>query len=200
MNFTGTLDELHALTEIFIDKCYKPEKIPNTIIDMGANIGLATIWLKLNYPNTKIHAYEPNPEIFNVLKSNISNLNNVYLYNLAISDTDNEKIEFNISKRSFSSSKFPIPNSNKIYVSATTIDNAINIVNEKVDLIKIDIEGAEFSAIKISNKINEVNEIIGEIHPEKANESSANIINKLEFSHKIKYIGTNKSLFHAIKK
>ena len=40
----------------------------DTIIDVGANIGLLGLTLSKKYKNIKIHAFEPMPEIFSVLK------------------------------------------------------------------------------------------------------------------------------------
>ena len=38
-----------------------------TIVDCGANIGLATLWFKQRYPRARILAFEPNPEAADVL-------------------------------------------------------------------------------------------------------------------------------------
>ena len=43
----------------------------DTIIDVGANIGLLGLTLSKKYKNIKIHAFEPMPEIFSVLKKNV---------------------------------------------------------------------------------------------------------------------------------
>ena len=43
-------------------------KESDTIIDVGANIGLLGLTLSKKYKNIKIHAFEPMPDIFSVLK------------------------------------------------------------------------------------------------------------------------------------
>jgi tRNA1(Val) A37 N6-methylase TrmN6 len=71
--------------EIFKKEIYKfktSNPIP-TIIDAGANIGLGIIYLKKQYPNAKIVAFEPDEKVFEVLELNIKsfNLTNVNLVN-----------------------------------------------------------------------------------------------------------------------
>lgn len=195
-NFIGTLDELHALTEIFIEECYKPKNAPKTIIDMGANIGLATIWFKLNYPESTIHAYEPNPEVYKVLKINSLQLSNVTVFNEGVSMYDSY-IEFNVGNRSFSSSIYPIINSKKIKIKSTSFDKTIERIGDNVDLIKMDIEGAEFSVIRLSKKLSSVKEIIGEVHPEKSGNDVNDLIKNLSKTHMVKSNNKEKSIFHA---
>lgn len=203
VSFTGTIDELHALTEIFIEKCYKPKNNPRVILDLGANIGIASIWFKLNYPESIIHAYEPNPEMYEILVNNISKFKNVYCFNKAISN-QRTKINFNISKRSFSSSVYSFNDSQKIIVDAVTIDDAIDKIGGSVDLMKIDIEGSEFTAIEVSKMMHKIEEIVGEIHPEKANKKIDDVnilIEKISNTHILDKMDNNtKSIFHAIRK
>ena len=42
------------------------------IIDCGANIGLATIWFAIHFPEAVIYAIEPNEENFEILRKNTS--------------------------------------------------------------------------------------------------------------------------------
>ncbi len=102
--FSGTLDEMHALTEIFIDRCYDPNtKNIKNVLDLGANIGLASIWFWLEFPGIIIHSYEPNPIVYELLKKNLTPLANTKIFNIAITK-DGSLVDFNISGRSFSSS------------------------------------------------------------------------------------------------
>lgn len=46
---------------------------PPVILDIGANCGAFSLWcLLVHWPKATIHAYEPNPEVFNYLKANCS--------------------------------------------------------------------------------------------------------------------------------
>src|SRR5215470_4715731 len=48
----------------------------NRILDVGANIGLFSLWARHSFPEAVVHAYEPNDQIFdyaiaNLIKANI---------------------------------------------------------------------------------------------------------------------------------
>src|SRR5688500_2363157 len=59
--------------EIFIEKIYKTENVRDcrTIMDAGANIGLAAAYFNSAYPGAHIICFEPNPEAFEFLKENM---------------------------------------------------------------------------------------------------------------------------------
>lgn len=200
VNFSGTLDEMHALVEIFIDRCYNP-KIDNVdnVLDLGANIGLATIWYSTEFPGCKIDAYEPNPDVYKILKVNTERLKNTRAFNMAISNRDSEKT-FYISNRSFSSSTHEIPSGKKHTVLTRSLDSAIDNLGAKIDVIKIDIEGEEYLALESAKKINEVNIILGESHPFKAGVEKDAMRKILIRTHKIyKEEEKDKSIFYAKK-
>lgn len=62
--------------EIFIDRTYTPGSFPTlptqpTIFDIGANIGLFTLFALDRWPDARVYAFEPVPEIFQVLRENL---------------------------------------------------------------------------------------------------------------------------------
>jgi FkbM family methyltransferase len=197
VSFRGTLDELHALTEIFVERCYDtPRQEATTILDLGANIGIASLWMHTEFPQAIIHSYEPDPEVFKVLKKNMDRILSAKAYNVAVADHIGT-LEFYSSERSFSSSIYSVPSSKKIKVATTTIDQAVLHIGGAVDILKIDIEGAEFSAFEVANNLRNVSYIIGEIHPEKAKRDTASLVNSLSKTHKIRNLGSDKTLFQA---
>lgn len=56
------------------------------IIDVGAHIGLATLYFKWLYPGAEIWALEPNPQLFALLEQNVSenHLEKVHPLNVAV--------------------------------------------------------------------------------------------------------------------
>ena len=66
----------------------------NTIIDIGANIGVFGLRLSHNFPKIHIHAFEPIPEIYSVLKKNIdlSNNSNFQAHMMGISNKEDELV------------------------------------------------------------------------------------------------------------
>lgn len=198
VRFLGTIDELHALTEIFVERCYDPHTSNvYKILDLGANIGLASVWIWIEFPECTVHAYEPNPEVFIILEKNLSPLPKTRVFNMAISD-NGPSIPFYLSSRSFSSSSYKIPRSKMITVKTKSLDQAIADLGTPVDMIKMDIEGAEFLVVKNSKNIGDVNVIVGEIHPEEAGDSKFfNLLSKHRVFGDPK---SSKSIFYAVRK
>jgi FkbM family methyltransferase len=65
----------YVYQEIFEDRVYFRHGITlndsETVFDIGANIGLFTMFVKENFKNIKVHAFEPSPTIFRLLKANV---------------------------------------------------------------------------------------------------------------------------------
>jgi FkbM family methyltransferase len=133
------------------------------IIDCGANIGLSIIYFKQLYPKAKILAFEPDQQIFNTLQKNINSfkLSEVTLYQEAIWKEDGEtefKIEGGFSGR------IPKPE-DTIDVVKVKARRLKNLLNQPVEFLKIDIEGAEYEVLKdCANFLGQVKNIFIEYH------------------------------------
>jgi FkbM family methyltransferase len=66
----------YVFHEIFEDCVYFRHGINllpgESIFDIGANIGLFTIYVKEHFKDLNVYAFEPSPEIFRVLKANVA--------------------------------------------------------------------------------------------------------------------------------
>jgi FkbM family methyltransferase len=169
-------EEYHLLKkEIFTNNCYYFDSdTPNPyIIDVGAYIGLSVLYFKREYPNSKITAFEPNPFTLELLKENIfnNNIEDVDIHNSAIWINDCNKNIFvdNTGYERFSVASF-LPKawssnveSSPIEVECEKLDPYLNNV---VDLLKLDIEGAEQKVLKsIQKYFIKIKNIIVEFHP-----------------------------------
>ena len=67
--------------------------LTNNILDIGSNIGLYSIAYSIIFPKSKVYSFEPSPEIFEVLSSNLNlnknNVQNIKPINIAISKSKN---------------------------------------------------------------------------------------------------------------
>jgi FkbM family methyltransferase len=146
-------------TEIYDNKLYDiPINNPQVIIDMGANTGLACHRYKKIYPDAKIMAYEPCAESYYILKRNVNHIKNVVSVNSAISNFDGyismKYIENNLCNE--------IKQGNDIQcISIKTL------VNEYIDLIKMDVEKSEYiilDTIIIEKLYNNIGNMVIEFH------------------------------------
>lgn len=77
--------------EIFVDECYLNYGIhlpPNAVVfDVGANIGLFSLYVKQKFPTSKLYAFEPIPAIYQLLCLNTAAFgNSMQTYNCALAD------------------------------------------------------------------------------------------------------------------
>lgn len=135
--------------EFFIDKIYDELNLKNLNIcfDIGSNVGLFTKYLKLNNCN-KILCFEPNKMAFNSLQKNLKDERDLKLFNLAVSH-NNESLRLYIDdNNSLISSAHDVRN-NYYDVETITLKDIFEKTNiQKVDFVKIDIEGMEFDLIE----------------------------------------------------
>src|SRR3989344_5317700 len=61
-----------VIKEVLVDRIYDVNlENPTNVIDIGAHIGLFSLFQKIKYPNANIIAYEPNIDTFRLLSFNI---------------------------------------------------------------------------------------------------------------------------------
>lgn len=175
--------------EIFInhDYCFFTENSSPFIIDCGSNIGMSVLYFKVMYPDSSIIAFEPDEDAYACLKHNVTEneLKNVDIYKKAVSMTDGE-IEFyyddeNPGSLFMSSIQDRLPKQKRV-VEATRLST---FIDKDVELLKIDVEGAEFAVIEEliqSGKISYIKQIIMEYHHHISEEEDvfSKMLHKLE--------------------
>jgi FkbM family methyltransferase len=81
----------YVYKEIFEDRVYFRHGITlrkgDCVFDVGANIGLFTLFVQEHFEDIVVHAFEPCPEIFSILEANVARYRDkVVAYPLGISD------------------------------------------------------------------------------------------------------------------
>ncbi len=134
------------------------------ILDVGANIGNHSLYFS-NF-SKQVFSYEPNPNTFELLKFNTKNLSNINVYNIGISNKNENKFlnesNFNIGDSAIVSSdeKKDIEKNNKTLheISSMKLDDLEHLSDEKISMIKIDVEQHEYEVMDGASNLIEKNQ------------------------------------------
>lgn len=156
--------------EVFVRQEYKialPEADP-VIIDCGANIGFATLYLKQHYPAARVTCFEPNPACFALLERHIADnhLTNVTAHQIACGKANGEISFFVNPGFSPLSSMFGSRSADAQEIKVK-LARLSDYLTGPVDLFKLDVEGAEwdiFEDLVTSGKIALIQRMIIEYH------------------------------------
>jgi FkbM family methyltransferase len=167
----GTTD-IDVYREIFVDQEHVIElpQSPETIIDAGANIGLSAVDFALRYPQARIIAIEPEMENFQLLRKNIASFQNIIPLQAALwsQETTLALVDPGAGAWGFQTVA-TAPAAERIQtVRAITIE-AIKATFQitRIDLLKLDIEGAEKEVFENSSSwLPAVRALILELHDE----------------------------------
>jgi len=166
----GTTDA-SVLRQVLIEKHYDMPcgMVPKTILDAGANIGLSAIFFANKYPDATVIALEPETSNFQLLQKNISAYPQIKPLQAALWKVNTQ---INLVDPHHGHHGFQTVEGNANdhaqsgLVEALTVDAVMSSMGlQTIDLLKIDIEGAEKevfenSAIWIGN----VEMIMAELH------------------------------------
>ena len=130
----------------------------NTVLDVGANFGWFTTHMADSVGvNGEVYSFEPIPETFNNLRSNIERngfAGHVHLNNVAVGDRDGKEV-LQIPIRMGAGAPFASLKKQtwgkyrEIPVKLVSLDNYISKHSiSKIDFLKCDVEGAEMLVLK----------------------------------------------------
>jgi FkbM family methyltransferase len=150
--------------EIFSSESYRFHSMSESpvIVDAGANIGTSVIWFKINYPTSKIFAFEADKDIYEILAQNTSYLTDVILYNKAVWISD-DILSFQADGADGGS--LISVGTNIKTIQGIRLKKFLEDYEERIDFLKMDIEGAEVAVLKDCNEIlNKIDNIFIEYH------------------------------------
>ncbi|MDQ3767104.1 MAG: FkbM family methyltransferase [Actinomycetota bacterium] len=154
------------LDEVLVAEAYDlPElREPRAIVDLGANVGASVAFFHLRYPQAIILACEPSPAVFSRLQQNVGAMKNVSLRRTAVTDR-NGSLPFRVSDESLMSSLDLSGPGRVVTVEARTLDDLmVDLSLDELDLLKIDIEGAEFDVLRSFSGLDRTRAVVGEVH------------------------------------
>jgi len=157
--------------EIFVRREYEfsATREDPLIIDCGANIGMATLFFSMQYPKARIVTMEPSPGSFGRLRKmkDWNELDRIELHNVAAARSDGHIDLYYDEKHPASvEASFSASRGGRVAVRVRTV-RLSTFITEEVDLLKIDIEGAEMEVLDelaASGKLNKIRQITVEFH------------------------------------
>ena len=171
---------VYLFEEVFVGGDYRfdSKTAEPRILDCGSNIGLSTLYFKQQYPNARILGFECDPQTFELLRRNVraNGLSDVEVRNEALFPGKDRvalyrdpnwlgapfmSLDRSLVARLGSSDGKVVPHS---LVPATVLSRH---VNEPVDFLKMDIEGAEVPVLEelgASGKLPLIGQMVLEFH------------------------------------
>ena len=168
----------------------------DTVLDIGANIGMVTLLLsKLVGENGNVHSFEPNPKIKKMLEETLAHnqVSNVCLHPIALGE-EQGLLELRIpSHNAGAASLIRNINSRDIDLVEVPVCPLSDIITEKgiesIRLIKIDVEGFEAQVLRGGRKVLEsirpeaiLFELNGKIEGSVANQPVIKILRDLGYA------------------
>lgn len=169
----------YSYQEIFKQEIYRflSDKANPIIIDCGSNYGTSVLYFKHIFPEAKIIAFEADPYIFKFLEKNASHyqLKDVELHNLALWNKETTISFVSEGADAGRINKDDGQNKNAVDVKTALLSRYIG--DTKVDMLKMDIEGAEDLVLKeCVEKLTQVENIFIECHSFQNKKQDLNII------------------------
>lgn len=152
--------DIHTFTEVFKEQVYRDllshVKECRTVIDLGANIGLASLYFTAHYPHCKLLAVEPHPGTYQMLRMNLKDLIsearcqtlNAAVWGkeiMLVGESSDEPEHYSV----FAMHEATSASSDELQTIGLSMPGIIAESGfDTIDILKVDIEGAEVELFK----------------------------------------------------
>lgn len=154
-----------VVNRIYHFEAQRPDPL---ILDCGSNIGMSILYFKWVYPRARIIGFEPDTEVFPYLERNVekNGLQGVRLVQAALSSKEGLIEFFSDGKYGSSLSEEAFARSDLRWTRSSVSSVRLrSYLDEPVDFLKMNIEGAEYEVLKNSEeKLDQVKEMVIEYH------------------------------------
>ena len=139
---------------------------PSVIVDAGANIGLASIWFARKCPNSRIFAIEPEPDNFAMLERNVGTYSSIVPIRAALwnrEGTVNIKPDPSCAKYhrwAWMTHEGPGESVRAVTIPSLMSEHGL----DHIDILKVDIEGAEKEVFESCDWISRISVLMIETH------------------------------------
>ncbi len=162
--------DMHALQAIFLERELELPlaRRPKTIIDAGAFIGLSSIYFAWRFPDAKVVAIEPEKSNYELLVENIDGWDNIIAVRAALWKRATRLFIYNPGSGNWAYQVFRSKSAVRLAqrVPGVRLESLMEMTRvERVDILKVDIEGAEIEVFETAASwIQRVGVIIIELH------------------------------------
>jgi FkbM family methyltransferase len=163
--FSDSRTPLHELfKEVYRTNAYTQPDIPQivedaVVVDLGANIGMFSLFAAKLSPRVQVHAFEPAPGTFALLKRNVlaNNLSNVQCHKCAVSSKTGKQtlyIDVGSTADTTVASRVKEPATVTTQeVDCLTLDDLFTRCGiSRCNFMKVDVEGAEFEIFAAASR------------------------------------------------
>jgi FkbM family methyltransferase len=133
---------VRPLVSVLIDDCYGLRRVKglHRILDVGGDVGIFGVAARIAHPNALIHCYEPSPRVRRVLDHQGAAAG-VVVYHEAVGGEDGQ-----VAVEEFAGAVAGRPGDRSAdTVRQVAFDEAVSRMGGRVDLVKLDCGGAEWS-------------------------------------------------------
>jgi FkbM family methyltransferase len=158
-------DFIYEFTEICLNDCYRladlKKRLPaiKTVVDIGANRGLFTLAARQNFPGATITCYEPNRELESILNFNAAALEATVFYEAVTKE--HCTVTLDITSSDLHTRARPATGGQ---IPGTAFKTLVARAGGKIDILKMDCEGAEWDLLEDTASWANIHAITMEYH------------------------------------
>jgi FkbM family methyltransferase len=202
VSFRNNFADVFVLYEAFVSCDYalvaQGTKVPRVIFDVGANLGFVSLYFKALFPQARIYCFEPDPENLAILKRNIGQFSDVSCMQQGIGAQQETRSFFRSRVFHMRNSLVQSsPDDEEIHIDLVSLSYALQQVKEAhVDIMKMDVEGAEREIVPAFQEWQRIGTIVGELHPHLLGEDAYTQVRTILDQHyAMRYSGEGKKIF-----
>lgn len=168
--------EVFRIEEIFGENEYLVPGMENiespVIVDVGANVGVFSLYVKLMNPSAELYCYEPAPNALSLLHQNLNNHEDVVVHECGLSNVHGTA-QIQLNARNTGQSSLIKGANNLLGEVEIELREGVSIFSdnqiEDIDILKIDTEGSEVAILQSlseGGKLGKIKFIVLEYHSE----------------------------------
>ena len=162
--------EMLVIHEVLIGDVYELDALPADpalIVDLGANVGVTLLEFHRRYPAARVVGYEAVANTYRLARRNIAGVPNIEVRHAAVTTREGECVVRTVRGASWAASidfsGTEAPSDTGETVPGVTLDAIIAELGD-IDILKLDIEGAEYAVLKACTSLSRIKLIVGEYH------------------------------------